>query len=40
VRSAELAVGGKGKVVLTEYVWESLGVEQETHEGLATLVSA
>jgi len=31
-------VAGKAKVVLTDYVWDSLDVEQQTLEDLATLV--
>ncbi len=31
-------MAGKAKVVLTDYVWESLDVEQKTLEGLADLV--
>ena len=31
-------MGGKAKVVLTDYVWESLDVERKTLEGLAELV--
>lgn len=31
-------MGGKAKVVLTDYVWGSLDVEQKTLEGLAVLV--
>jgi D-3-phosphoglycerate dehydrogenase / 2-oxoglutarate reductase len=32
-------MGGKAKVVLTDYVWESLDVEKETLEGIADLVA-
>src|ERR1700732_1069754 len=32
-------MGGKAKVVLTDYVWESLDVEKMTLEGLADLVA-
>jgi hypothetical protein len=32
-------MAGKENVVLTEYVWESLGVERKTHHGLATLLA-
>src|SRR5947207_10570639 len=32
-------MGGKAKVVLTDYVWESLDVENETLEGIADLVA-
>src|SRR3984893_17928862 len=32
-------MGGKAKVVLTDYVWESLDVEKKTLEGLADLVA-
>jgi D-3-phosphoglycerate dehydrogenase len=32
-------MAGKAKVVLTDYVWESLDVEQKTLEGLASLVA-
>jgi len=32
-------MGGKAKVVLTDYVWESLDVEKETLEGIAYLVA-
>ena len=32
-------MGGKAKVVLTDYVWESLDVERKTLEGLADLVA-
>jgi hypothetical protein len=39
VRSVELAVAGKGKVVLTDYVWGSLDVKQKTPEGFPTLVA-
>jgi len=31
-------MGGKAKVVLTDYVWESLDVERKTLEGIAELV--
>ena len=32
-------MAGKPKVVLTDYVWDSLDVEQQTLEGLATLIA-
>src|SRR5215470_16989893 len=32
-------MAGKAKVVLTDYVWESLDVEKKTLEGLARLVA-
>jgi D-3-phosphoglycerate dehydrogenase len=32
-------MAGKAKVVLTDYVWESLDVEKNTLEGLASLVA-
>jgi D-3-phosphoglycerate dehydrogenase len=32
-------MGGKAKVVLTDYVWESLDVEKKTLEGMADLVA-
>ena len=32
-------MAAKAKVVLTDYVWESLEVEKKTLEGLADLVS-
>ena len=32
-------MAGKAKVVLTDYVWESLDVEKKTLEGLASLVA-
>src|SRR6266849_6449866 len=32
-------MGGKAKVVLTDYVWESLDVEKQTLEGVADLVA-
>jgi D-3-phosphoglycerate dehydrogenase / 2-oxoglutarate reductase len=32
-------MGGKAKVVLTDYVWESLDVEKKTLEGIADLVA-
>ena len=31
-------MAGKAKVVLTDYVWESLDVEKQTLDGLADLV--
>jgi D-3-phosphoglycerate dehydrogenase len=34
-----VAVTGKAKVVLTDYVWESLDVEHQTLDGVATLVA-
>ena len=32
-------MAGKAKVVLTDYVWESLDVEKNTLDGLAELVA-
>ena len=32
-------MAAKAKVVLTDYVWESLDVEKKTLEGLADLVA-
>src|SRR6202158_4246963 len=36
---ARVPMGSKAKVVLTDYVWESLDVEKKTLEGMADLVA-